>query len=477
MRTIQLYLFIIFFSFSFSQTDSILVKIKDKVITKDEFVKRAEYANLPSYCKNDQPFHKNIILNSLISEKLMAIDIESDVNNDNFSSDFLNGIKEQKMREVLLNEEVYNKALIDSSLFNIHKNNSNRLYELNFISIDNDTLAAIVQNYLRDGINFDNICYNYLNLQSIPSRSLGYFDEPDIKIHNEIFSKNLKINDVLGPIISSDNKFLFLKVLSWTDLTMDFENNKNNYEDLIIEKMTMYENYKNYSIYMTEAMDGNKLKFIEKPFLKLANISYDYYFNKENFNDEVYNDNSFNIIYFANQVSIDKDDNLIMYNDNALSISDLHKLISKHPLLFSLEEINKDQFPLYFQYAMVELLRDEKLNQLAYLKGYDSHTDVITEYQMFYDATLSQLHLKSVLEKNGIAIEVLDENPQSIFDKFLDNYIESLREKYNNDINIDWKLFNSLSLKNDMDIYRRGMPYPKLVPAFPVLTSKITVLD
>ena len=477
MRTIQLYLFIIFFSFSFSQTDSILVKIKDKVITKDEFVKRAEYANLPSYCKNDQPFHKNIILNSLISEKLMAIDIESDVNNDNFSSDFLNGIKEQKMREVLLNEEVYNKALIDSSLFNIHKNNSNRLYELNFISIDNDTLAAIVQNYLRDGINFDNICYNYLNLQSIPSRSLGYFDEPDIKIHNEIFSKNLKINDVLGPIISSDNKFLFLKVLSWTDLTMDFENNKNNYEDLIIEKMTMYENYKNYSIYMTEAMDGNKLKFIEKPFLKLANISYDYYFNKENFNDEVYNDNSFNIIYFANQVSIDKDDNLIMYNDNALSISDLHKLISKHPLLFSLEEINKDQFPLYFQYAMVELLRDEKLNQLAYLKGYDSHTDVITEYQMFYDATLSQLHLKSVLEKNGIAIEVLDENPQSIFDKFLDNYIESLRKKYNNDINIDLELFNSLSLKNDMDIYRRGMPYPKLVPAFPVLTSKITVLD
>ena len=477
MRTIQLYLFIIFFSFSFSQTDSILVKIKDKVITKDEFVKRAEYANLPSYCKNDQPFHKNIILNSLISEKLMAIDIESDVNNDNFSSDFLNGIKEQKMREVLLNEEVYNKALIDSSLFNIHKNNSNRLYELNFISIDNDTLAAIVQNYLRDGINFDNICYNYLNLQSIPSRSLGYFDEPDIKIHNEIFSKNLKINDVLGPIISSDNKFLFLKVLSWTDLTMDFENNKNNYEDLIIEKMTMYENYKNYSIYMTEAMDGNKLKFIEKPFLKLANISYDYYFNKENFNDEVYNDNSFNIIYFANQVSIDKDDNLIMYNDNALSISDLHKLISKHPLLFSLEEINKDQFPLYFQYAMVELLRDEKLNQLAYLKGYDSHTDVITEHQMFYDATLSQLHLKSVLEKNGIAIEVLDENPQSIFDKFLDNYIESLRKKYNNDINIDLELFNSLSLKNDMDIYRRGMPYPKLVPAFPVLTSKITVLD
>ncbi len=477
MRAIQLYLFIIFFSFSFNQTDSILVKIKDKVITKDEFIKRAEYTNLPLYCKNDAPYHKNIILNSLIAEKLMAIDIESDVNNDNFSSDFLNGIKEQKMREVLLNEEVYNKAVIDSSLFDVHKNNSSRLYELNFISIDNDTLAAIVQNYLRDGVDFDNICYNYLKLKSIPSRNLSYFDEPDIKIHNEIFSKNLKLNDVLGPIISSDNKFLFLKVLSWADLTMDFENDENNNNDLIIEKMTLFENYKNYSLYMSEVMKGNKLKFIEELFFKLANISYDYYFNRENINDSAYNDNSFNIIYFANQVGLDKDDTLIMYNDNALSISDLHKLISKHPLLFSAEKINKDQFPLYFQYAMVELLRDEKLNQLAYTKGYDLHPDVVQEYSMFYDATLSQLHLKSVLKKNNYEKDMFDKNPEPIFDKFLNGYIESLRKKYNNDINIDFEIFNSVSLKNDRNIYRKGMPYPKMVPAFPILTSKITVLD
>ena len=477
MKTVSLSLCIIFFSFSFNQTDSILVKIKDKVITKDDFVKRAEYTSLPLYCKNDKPYHKNIVLNSLVAEKLMAIEIESDVNSNNFSSDFLNGIKEQKMREVLLNEDVYNKAVIDSSLFNIHKNNLSRLYEFSFISIDNDTLAAIVHDYLRDGVNFDNICYNYLNLESIPTRSLGYFDEPDIKIHNEIFSKNLNANEVLGPIVSSDNKFLFLKVLSWTNLDMEFKNDENNYNDLIVEKMTMFENYKNYSSYMSQVMEGNKLKFIEEPFFKLANISYDYYFNRENLNLEAYNDNSYNIIYFANQVGLNEHDTLLMYNDNSLSISDLYQLISKHPLLFSAVKINKDQFPLYFQYAMVELLRDEKLNQLAYLKKYDLHPDVIKEYNMFYDATLSQLHLKSILEKKSIDKNTFDQNPQLIFDKFLNDYITLLRKKYSSEIHIDFEIFNSISLKKDTDKYRKGMPYPKVVPVFPILTSKITVLD
>ena len=82
--------------------------------------------------------------------------------------------------------------------------------------------------------------------------------------------------------------------------------------------------------------------------------------NSKSFSEKL-NDSSFDIIYYANKVNIDKDDTLIMYNDKPLSISDLHKLISKHPLLFSEEKINKDQFSLYFQYAIVELLRDEKL--------------------------------------------------------------------------------------------------------------------
>ena len=258
---------------------------------------------------------------------------------------------------------------------------------------------------------------------------------------------------------------------------MEFKSDGNNYNDLIVEKMTMFENYKNYSSYMSQVMEGNKLKFIEKPFFKLANISYDYYFNRENLNLEAYNDNSYNIIYFGNQVGLEEDDTILMYNDNSLSISDLYKLISKHPLLFAAEKINKDQFPLYFQYAMVELLRDEKLNQLAYSKKYDLHPDVIKEYNMFYDATLSQLHLKSILEKKSIDKNTFDQDPQLIFNKFLNDYIELLRKKYSSEIYIDFKIFNSISLDKDNDIYRKGMPYPKMVPVFPILTSKTTVLD
>ena len=100
--------------FSYNSDEEILVKIDNKIITKNEFIKRAEYTIRPPYCRSDNYIHKKIILNSLIAEKLLALEIENKVSIDQLNNDFINGIKEQTMRETMLNKEIYNNIKIDS---------------------------------------------------------------------------------------------------------------------------------------------------------------------------------------------------------------------------------------------------------------------------------------------------------------------------------------------------------------------------
>ena len=57
--------------------DAVIARIGDRTITKNEFIRRSEYTIRPPYCKmGDLIIHKKIILNSLIAEKLLALEAE-----------------------------------------------------------------------------------------------------------------------------------------------------------------------------------------------------------------------------------------------------------------------------------------------------------------------------------------------------------------------------------------------------------------
>ena len=54
----------------------------------------------------------------MIAEKLMALEVEPYISPENFSDNFLNGIKEQYMRDYLLKDKVYSKIKVDSESIN-----------------------------------------------------------------------------------------------------------------------------------------------------------------------------------------------------------------------------------------------------------------------------------------------------------------------------------------------------------------------
>ena len=54
--------------------EQILVRVGDKSISANEFIRRAEFTIRPTYCSEDNYIHRKIILNSLVAEKLLALE-------------------------------------------------------------------------------------------------------------------------------------------------------------------------------------------------------------------------------------------------------------------------------------------------------------------------------------------------------------------------------------------------------------------
>ena len=438
--------------------EKILAKIKDRVITQNDFIKRAEYTIRPTFCKSDNYIHKKIILNSLIAEKLMAIEVDSLLTQDNFSNNFLYGIKEQKMREVLLNEEVYKEIILDPLLVESQLPHSTKTYNLNFLSLYNDTLVTQIGQLLNSGVSFDQICYDYLKLEKIPEIQINYFDENDSAIHDAIFNRSLEKNEVIGPVYSKDRSALILRVTGWKNTPFLTEKERLNQIEGIEKKLYNIEYNKGYDRYVAEVMKGLKVTFFDKPFFQFAGKTY----HETHSNKEQPDNNKINL-----------EDSLLTLNNKIYTIGDINKMISKHPLTFRKENISKEEYALYFKYAIVDLIRDEKLNDVAYKNKYDNHPEVLKEFEMFRDASLSNLHLQAFLREKNITKEEFNENYLKVIDSNLNAYIDSLKNKYSEKIVININLLDKIELTHiDLYAYKKGVPYPFIVPAFPILTNK-----
>ena len=469
IKALTLFFFII--AFGLSDDSQILVKVKDRIITKNDFIKRSEFTIRPNYCRSDNNIHKKIILNSLVAEKLMAIEIEPFVDESNFSSDFLSGIKEQKMREVYLNNEVYSEIQIDSLLINEHFYNSTKTYGFNFVSFSNDTIAANFNYYLSNGRSFEEVSYDYLNVENIPYRQVDYNSENDPNVFFEIFSQKLKSNDILGPVISKDKKILFLKVVDIKDAPLITPKEKQNQFDMVYQRLLELKQIEAYDKFVLNLMSGSRLKFHEKPFFKLAEKAYNFYILKNGV--DKLEKQAFSLLDYMDELQLKKEETFLNYNEKSLSIEDVDRLISKHPLLFRKEDISAEEFPLQFKYSIVDLIRDEEINQIAYLNNYDKHIEVISEYNLFKDATLSTLHSRAILDRNNISSSEFDDNHIEILKDVFDPYIDSLKIKYSDQIQIDFDVFKDIKLTQiDLYAYKKGVPYPMLVPLFPIITKK-----
>ena len=139
----------------FTFGNSVLVQIDNQLILKNEFIQRAEYVLRPDYCSKGNNVHKQIILNSLIAEKLLAIEGESLFDLHTISN-FLNGLKTQNMREKLFFAKSQSNELSGEELDNYLKT-AERTYHLSFITLPRNVVGDTLLN-INNSAEFINRC-------------------------------------------------------------------------------------------------------------------------------------------------------------------------------------------------------------------------------------------------------------------------------------------------------------------------------
>ena len=141
----------------------VLARVGDRVITVQDFIRRAEYTIRPVYCRQSNYIHKKIVLNSLIAEKLTAIEMsekKDDLLQSQYFHNYLTGRKEQSMRQVYYNDNFFSKTVAPDSTIEKLLPLSGRSIEVNYINLPDLDAFNKIQELLKQNFSLPDIYNN-----------------------------------------------------------------------------------------------------------------------------------------------------------------------------------------------------------------------------------------------------------------------------------------------------------------------------
>jgi hypothetical protein len=454
----------------------ILAKVSDKTVSVDEFIRRAEYTIRPPYCRGDNYIHRKIVLNSLIAEKLLALEAGDDnelTRNTQFQ-DYIRGRKEQAMRQWLYNESAYKKAKLDTTEIKKMYQLAGRKYKINFCSLkDSSKIQQIKRELIETKNSSEEVYHRYWGLEEIPQREVNWNDQNEPTIHDALFTTPLEKGQIIGPIATADGNYLLMQIAGWTDrLAITDTDIQRRWND-VSEYLKTKQANKIYTSYIASVMSGKKVEFSRDTFFKLAEIFAPVYlksmadkkeaFNQRFWKDEILPDS------LAGNIDEIMDHSLLQIDGQLWQVSDFLKEIMIHPLVFRKRKISHQEFPEQFKLAIVDLIRDKYLTKEAYKKRYDKVGAVISNAEMWQDYLLAQYQKNRYLRMiNADA----DADYMKVISSYLNKYVDSLQTKYHNQIEIDTDKFEKIQLTRiDLFALQKNVPFPIIVPSFPLITT------
>ena len=199
-----------------SASGTVLTSIGNRVITVNDYIKRCEYVPRPNYCKNNNYIHKKIALNSLIAEKLLALEFEKKkLNFTNAQKNLITGRKEQSMRQMMLKVNGFDKVKLDSGVVDIIAKQSKRTYEVSFLILNTFQKKQVSEKRITS---LANIQYHLSDIPAISTKLIGLNDEMPDEVKNILFFSKPAKNFLYGPVSLSKEKHMFFEVSSWNTL-------------------------------------------------------------------------------------------------------------------------------------------------------------------------------------------------------------------------------------------------------------------
>ncbi len=461
--------------------EKILVRINNRItIGLNEFLRRAEYTVRPAYCKNNSYLDKKIILNSLIAEKLLALEAGDNnllLKNEEFLA-FLKGQKEQAMRQWMHQHQAVEKVKLDSSEIKKYYRFAGREYTVDYFYTKD---KALVEQATADWKKHNNY-FQYLYQTAtgdtiIPRRKVSWGKQENVKILASLFSADHKIGEVLGPIDLAKNEYLYLKIVGWDDTKAITQPQIQQRLDHVQQELTRIKVSQIWNDRVSDIMRGKTIDFVEDTFEKLNKIFFDIYFRtdeeiSQSIKEEIWDVETKQQNNLEKKIPGDMLQLPFFTIDKKIwTVEDFRKELMSHPLVFRERKMASNEFAEQFRLAVVDLVRDHYVTQEAYRQGYDRLNAVQHTEQMWRDTFLAvyqkHLYLQTIAEKRNFA-----KNYLRIIDEHLNSYVDSLQQKFYKKIELDFDAFEKIALTNiDMFTKQPSQPYPNIVPLFPVITT------
>ncbi|SVA66468.1 uncharacterized protein METZ01_LOCUS119322 [marine metagenome] len=451
----------------------IIAKIENRVITVNDFLKRCEYSPRPAYCNGDNYIHKKIALNSLIAEKMLALEFDrSDLKISETQKYFIEGQKEQAMRHAMLKKYGYDRVELDTlSLLN-RIELRNRTYEVDFMVFRGIDLQNS-DKYLNDKT-LRAAAFSIGSEKKVSNKTLAFNDQMIDKVRELLFVVAPELNKIHGPYKVADSTFLYLEIMGWVTSVNITEKQKQDTWGSVKNEFFDEQAAKKYSDFVSELMHGKNIIFNPRNFENFAEKVAKVYIiersKKENIiQNYVWESDNKMLIKILNQIDKMENDNILYHDGKDWTLDELMTLIRKHPLVFRKKDIGPDQFTNELKSAIADLLRDLHITQRGYDIGLDDDVNVKQVTEKWRD------YVKSVIIKEKYS-GVLQNNLSMSRNKFpnesLVNKIDSLQIAYSKYITINTGKFEKIHLSSiDLFAMYSNQAYNSLEPSFPILTD------
>jgi hypothetical protein len=450
----------------------IVARVGDRIITKSEFIMRAEYTPRPAYCRRDNYVHKKIILNALIAEKLLALDLQS---NSEYMTpprfeEYLTGRKEQAMRQLHRYENGIKKASPSSEMLNRGLRNARREYQVAYFTLPDSTQLPLLESKLAQNSTFESLSFELTRQSVLPQRTVSWFDDDERAIREAIYSQPLERDSILKPIKLKDGSFIMLKILEWEDTySLSESANQTLWED-VVSKVETRLGSQLYIEYVSNMMSGKSFKFEKETFRlfveDLANIYMLKDAQKESIiNEVIWDIEKQHLSYGDLQQDVQYlDQVLFTFEGDSWTVKDLFEQIAKHPLVYRNTKFPMSEFPNEVRMAVADLLRDISITEEAYASDYGDRIEVKTHVQMWQDHYLADVYKRLI----KASTTVNNSNPNEFIETHLNPVVDKLQEQYSSQIFINFDLFDSVDLTSiDMFVTQEQVAYPIMVPSFP----------
>ncbi len=454
-----------------SQPVEWLAKVGNRTITPQDFRERSEFTVRPDYCKGKTSNDKGIILNTLIGEKLLALEGEKDtlLTNSKYIRNYVQGVKEQTMRAVLLDTELEDALNVTAAeKTEAFKQATKKLHISYLFSRSQTEIDAWKNEFDRTG-DFESL-EKKINDGKSPHLKEVVWGENLPSLEAALYTEGVTVGSVVGPVETKVGYYL-AKV---NDMRHEVILGQGSTDTKLRKVETVLKERKWHRAsagYVYNLMKNKDIQLDQKGFdLLLA-----YYKPARAVPDtreEYLKIDQEELAKARRKAQHDLRNNLdqplLTVDNTPWSIGEFIDYTQRRPLMFRAKKIREQEFPHYLKLAIKDLIRDKYLTEKAYKKNLDQHPKVVLEEHRWKDHMLAIGARNYLLKQLGFTGKIKENS----FD-----VVNMLRPQLNliagkHSIEINPELFKAVQLTGiPWMALRQGMPFQQVVPPLPVITN------